>query len=162
MHYFFFLDYSSIQQSIFLKPALIFSYTTSENFFCTLHKDAHSPMDRHTRTHKKDDLPRINPPEFCGNDSWRARGTPAPNQNLSMLERESLWVKLRPGGRKRCTERQRDAGRQEAWITTGLYHRLLKPAPQVKQRHTFATQSIKVQTITLQEAVPQARQHDMT
>lgn len=58
-------------------------------------------------------------------------------------------------------ERERGADRQEALITAGLYHRLLKPAPQVKRRHTFATESIKVQTITLQEAAPQARQQDM-
>lgn len=59
-------------------------------------------------------------------------------------------------------ERGRGADRQEAWITAGLYHRLLRPAPQVKRRHAFATESVKVQTITLQEAAPRARQHDMT
>lgn len=63
---------------------------------------------------------------------------------------------------ERDVQRERGADRQEAWITAGLYHRLLKPAPQVKRRHTFAPESIKVHTITVQEAVPQARQHDMT
>lgn len=80
-----------------------------------------------------DDLPGITPPEFCGKDSWSAGGALAPNQNLSVSERESLRVKLQLRGRKTRMDRggqTRQTGGSE-WVTTGLYRGWYKP--QVKR-----------------------------
>lgn len=119
-------------------------------------------MDRHTQTHKR--------MTFLESVRLNSAG-----MTVGVLE--VLWLPIRTSAcwkEKACESNSDQVGerdvqraggggdRQEAWITAGLYHRLLKPAPQVKRRHTFATESIKVLTIASQKAVPQARQHDMT
>lgn len=120
-------------------------------------------MDRHTQTHKR--------MTFLESTRLNSAGmTVGVLEVLRLPIRTSACWKEKAcesnsdqeGERDVQRERERGADRQEARITAGLYHQLLKPDPQVKWRHTFATESIKVQTITMQEAVPQARQHDMT